>query len=249
MTSPFSLTGKTILITGASSGIGRAAAIEVSRAGADCCVLVARNEKALKETASMLSESCRSLILSCDLSDADSIQSLVNDIPVLDGVVFNAGINKMKPLPFWAETDLHDIFGVNCFAPALLLKSLVRKKKLANPSSVVFTASISGHSNVSVGNGIYGASKAALTAFMKYSALELASKGIRCNAVHPGRVETPLIHKFTSEEDIRKDLTRYPLGRYALPEEVAWTFVYLLSDAAAYITGSDIVIDGGRSLT
>lgn len=249
MQSPFSLTDKTILITGASSGIGRATAIEVSRAGAGCCVLVARNEKALQQTASMLREGCRSVILPCDLADADRIKSLVAEIPVLDGVVFNAGTNKMKPLPFWNDADMQDIFGVNCFAPALLLKWLVRKKKLANPSSVVFTASISGHTNVSVGNGMYGASKAALTAFMKYAALELAPKGIRCNAVHPGRVETPLIHQITSDEDIQRDLTKYPLGRYALPQEVAWTFVYLLSDAAAYVTGTDIVIDGGRSLT
>ena len=84
---------------------------------------------------------------------------------------------------------------------------------------------------------------------MKYAALELAPKGIRCNAVHPGRIETPLIHSgITSEEDIARDIQRYPLGRYGRPEEVAWSIVYLLSDAAAWITGTDLVIDGGRSL-
>ena len=131
----------------------------------------------------------------------------------------------------------------------LLMKYLVKKKKLKNPSSVVFTASISGYNNVAPANGIYGSSKAALSAYMKYAALELAGKGIRCNAVHPGRVNTPLIeNRLISQEDMLKDLEMYPLKRYAQPEEVAYAVIYLLSDAASFVTGSDLVIDGGRSL-
>lgn len=129
------------------------------------------------------------------------------------------------------------------------MKQLVKRKKLKNPSSVVFTASISGYSNVAPANGVYGASKSALSAYMKYAALELASKGIRCNAIHPGRVETPLIYNgVTDEEAIKLDMAMYPLGRYADPKEIAWSIIYLLSDAATWITGTDLVIDGGRSL-
>ena len=249
MQSPFRLDGKKILITGASSGIGRATAIECANAGAAECVLIGRNMAELEATARMLPESCVGTIVVCDLSDTAALEKMVVSLERLDGVVCNAGINKMRTLQFYTDKDLNNIFLVNCFAPMLLIKQLLKKKKLADTSSIVFTASISGYSNVSVGNGVYGASKAALSAYMKYAALELAPKGIRCNAVHPGRIETPLIHNgVTDEDDIKKDIERYPLKRYGNPEEVAYSIVYLLSDAAAWITGTDLVIDGGRSL-
>lgn len=247
---PFSLDGKTILITGASSGIGRATAIECARMGAACCILVARNQDGLETTASLMDERCGTKIILCDLSDVDSIENLVKELPLIDGVVCNAGINKMQLLQFYTEKDIENIFSVNCFAPMLLMKNLVKRKKLSKHSSIVFTASISGHTNVAPANGVYGASKSALSAYMKYAALELASKGIRCNAVHPGRVETPLIHNSVTDEDsIRMDIEKYPLKRYAKPVEIAWSIIYLLSDAASWVTGCDLLIDGGRSLT
>lgn len=245
---PFCIDGKIILVTGASSGIGRATAIECATLGASCCILVARNGEALQETASLMKPECEVVIKVCDITDAMSLEEMVKSLPKLDGVVSNAGINKMQLVPFYNEVDIEKVFSVNCFSPMLLIKQLVKKKKLNNPSSVVFTASISGHTNVSPANGVYGASKSALSAYMKYAALELAPKGIRCNAVHPGRVETPLIHAVTDEDAIKEDLKKYPLGRYADPKEIAWSIIYLLSDAAAWITGSDLVIDGGRSL-
>lgn len=248
MYNPYSLIGKTILITGASSGIGRATAIECAAMGATRCILIARNKEALIETASLMSTECDAIITPCDLADSTAVEEMVKTLTKLDGVVCNAGINKMKLLQFYNEADIERIFSVNCFSPMLLLKQLVKRKKLSNPASVVFTASISGHSNVSPANGIYGASKSALSSYMKYAALELAPKGIRCNAIHPGRVETPLIHTVTDEEAIKADLTKYPLARYADPKEIAWSIVYLLSDAAAWVTGSNLVIDGGRSL-
>ena len=131
----------------------------------------------------------------------------------------------------------------------LLLKYLVKKKKLRNPSSVVFTASISGYNNIALANGIYGTSKSALSAYMKFAALELAGKGIRCNAVHPGRVNTPLISSsWLTKEDVIKDIEQYPLRRYGNPEEIAYAIIYLLSDASAWVTGTNLVIDGGRNL-
>ena len=247
--SPFRLDGRRILITGASSGIGRATAIACAEAGAASCLLTGRNREALEATALILPDGCEGIVKVCDLSDTSAMEEMVAEIDAVDGVGCNAGINKMRPLQFCNEKDLKEIFTVNCFAPMLLVRQLVKKKKIAKDSSIVFTASISGYSNVSVGNSVYGASKSALSAYMKYAALELAPKGIRCNAVHPGRIETPLIHSgITSEEDIARDIQRYPLGRYGRPEEVAWSIVYLLSDAAAWITGTDLVIDGGRSL-
>lgn len=247
--SPFRLDGKRILVTGASSGIGRAAAIECARAGAAVCILTGRNEEELHHTAELIPSSTLTEICVCDLTDSAAVERMVKEFDAIDGVVCNAGINRMRTLPFCTEKDLADIFNVNCFSPILLMKQLIKKKKLSAGASVVFTASISGYSNVSVGNSVYGASKSALTAYMKYAALELAPKGIRCNAVHPGRIETPLIHNgVTDDEDMRRDIERYPLRRYGRPEEVAYSIVYLLSDAAAWITGTDLVIDGGRSL-
>ncbi len=249
MYNPFSLQGKTILITGASSGIGRTTAIECSKLGANV-VITGRDTDRLDETFSALHGDYNSHIkIVADLTNENELGQLVDLLPILDGCVNNAGVGKMLPLQFYSTEVLENIFGINTFAPMLLMKYLVKKKKLKNPSSVVFTASISGYNNVAPANGIYGSSKAALSAYMKYAALELAGKGIRCNAVHPGRVNTPLIeNRLISQEDMLKDLEMYPLKRYAQPEEVAYAVIYLLSDAASFVTGSDLVIDGGRSL-
>jgi NAD(P)-dependent dehydrogenase (short-subunit alcohol dehydrogenase family) len=248
MYNPFSLEGKTILITGASSGIGRTTAVECSRSGASV-VITGRREDALIETMGLLHGDGHKYLV-CDLASEDGCSELVAELPVLDGVVSNAGVGKMLPVQFYSEDVLDEVFHINTFAPMLLLKSLIRKKKLKNPSSVVFTSSISGYSNVAPANGIYGASKSALTAYMKYAALELAGKGVRCNAVHPGRVNTALIanNRFLSDDDVAKDMAQYPLKRYGEPEEIAYAIIYLLSDAASWVTGTNLVIDGGRSL-
>ena len=207
MYNPFSLEGKTVLVTGASSGIGRATAIECSKLGATL-VLTGRNESALQETKELLSDSNKEhLMLVADLRIEESCEKLVAQLPVLDGFVCNAGIGKMLPLQFYSLDVLNEVFQMNCFVPMLLLKLLVKKKKLRNSSSVVFTASISGYNNVAPANGIYGTSKSALSTYMKYAALELAGKGIRCNAVQPGRINTPLIsNRLLSEEDVTKDI-------------------------------------------
>lgn len=249
MYNPFSLEGKTILVTGASSGIGRATAIECSRLGATL-VLTGRNEKALQETKGQLADwGNNHFILVADLTDEKACGDLASRLPLLDGFVSNAGIGKMLPLQFYSLDVLEEVFRINCFSPMLLLKLLVKKRKLKNPSSVVFTASISGYSNVAPANGIYGSSKSALSAYMKYAALELAGKGVRCNAVHPGRINTPLIsNRLLTEEDVTKDVELYPLKRYGEPNEVAHAIIYLLSDASAWVTGTNLVIDGGRSL-
>ena len=248
MYNPFSLEGKTILVTGASSGIGRATAIECARLGATL-ILTGRNVQNLHETLQVLEGGKGHRVIAADLSNEDECGELVASLPILDGFVCNAGIGKMIPVQFYSSDVLEEVFGVNVFAPMLLIKLLVRKKKMKNPSSVVFTASISAYENVAPANGIYGASKSALSTYMKYAALELAGKGIRCNAVHPGRIQTPLIeNRLLTAEDVAKDVDAYPLKRYGKPEEVAHAIIYLLSDASSWITGTNLVIDGGRSL-
>ena len=245
---PFSLEGKTILVTGASSGIGRSTAIECSKAGAKV-VLTARNEARLKETLSMLIGEVHSYIVA-DLANEEQMDRLVAEMPIIDGLVNNAGFNVMQLVPFIKDEDLIKVMRVNLEAPILLTHKVVKKKKIAKESSIVFTSSIAGKGVCSAGNSLYSASKGGLTAFMKNAALELASKKIRCNAVLPGMVETPLKEgksNITAEQwEINRQL--YPLKRFGNPEDVAYAIIYLLSDASAWMTGSELVIDGGRSL-
>lgn len=248
MYNPFSLAGKTVLVMGASSGIGRTTAIECSKLGARVFVS-ARNEAKLNETLSML-EGEGHKALPTDICNPDSLKELVSQVDCVDGIVVSSGISKLKPLLATKEDDLDSVFSVNSFAPMMLLKFLVKAKKMNVGGSAVFIASISGNTNIATALGAYGASKSALRTLVQYAALELSGKQIRCNTVSPGRIQTELLQNQTmTEEDLQRDIQRYPLRRYGNTEEVALACVYLLSDAAKWTTGTDIVVDGGRSLT
>lgn len=244
---PFSLENKTILITGASSGIGKATAIECSKLGAKI-VATARNEARLSETMSQLEGDGHTSIIA-DLSKSEDLARLVENAPQLDGLVNNAGKTITLPCCFITEDKLDDIVGVNMIAPILLFSMLLKKKKLVKKSSIVFTSSIGGNMIATVGNGMYGATKGAISAFVKVAALENASKNIRVNCVCPGMINTTLFDSGTlSKEQLTEDAKRYPLGRYGKPEEVAWAIIYLLSDASSFVTGSNLVIDGGFTI-
>ncbi len=247
---PFTLENKTVLITGASGGIGQVTALNCSKLGASV-ILTGRNKNVLEELVKQLStdnNQHHSYIIA-DLNSEEDIIKLVSELPEIDGLVSNAGVSKMLPLNFYSIDALTSMFHTNCFAPMLLLKNLMKKKKLKNQASIVFTASISGYNNVAPACGMYGSSKSALTTYMQYAALELSSKGIRCNAVQPGRINTSMIkNSVLSDEDVSKDIEKYPLKRYGNPEDVANAIIYLLSDASSWVTGTNLVIDGGRSL-
>lgn len=245
---PFTLENKTILVTGATSGIGRTTAIECSKFGAHI-VITGRNEERAKETLSLLEGDGHTYILA-DLSSREGIDQLVEDVPVLDGCVNNAGYNIMQLVPYIKADDMDAIFNVNAEGPIYLVHRLVKKKKLGKGSSIVFTSSISARGVCSPGNGLYSATKAALTAFMRNASLDLAPKHIRCNSVAPGMIETPLKDAKTAitEEQWEKNRQQYPLGRFGNPEDVAFAIIYLLSDASCWVTGTEIVVDGGRSL-
>lgn len=248
MYNPFSLIGKTILITGASSGIGRATAIECSKLGAKL-IITGRNEERLHETLALLN-SDEHITICCDLSQEQCIKEFCTQLPKdIDGVAHCAGISSLKPIVALNTQNLQDIFSTNYYAPVLLTKHLVKAKKLQQGASLVYVGSISGVSNVATALSAYGSSKSALNSFVQYAALELAGKQIRCNAVLPGRIETQLLQNQTmSEEDLQKDIAKYPLHRYGTTTEVAQAIVYLLSDTTKWITGTSITIDGGRSL-
>ncbi len=243
---PFTLEGKTILITGASSGIGRATAIECSKLGA-YVIITGRNAERLQETFDQLEGDGHSQIIA-DLTDAESLEQLVAQMPQVDGLVNNAGVGYTKPVPFIKPSDLDAMFNTNTYAPVLLTKLAMKKKKINKGGSIVFTSSIAAMTE-GMGNSVYSMTKAAVMSFAKTCALEFAEKGIRVNSVHPGMVETKLIHGGAiSEDDMQKDMQNYPLKRYGRPEEIAWSIIYLLSDASAWVTGTQSVIDGGVHL-
>lgn len=244
---PFSLVGKTILVTGASSGIGRATAIECSRLGATV-LITARNKERLVSTLDRLEGSGHQMHI-CDLSDEKDIDALVTDLPEVQGLVNNAGFTQLLPVNFIKSSVLEELLKVNTVAPICLMQKLIKKKRIIAGSSIVFTSSLAGLGFTTPGNSMYTASKGAISAFIKNAALELAPKHIRVNAVCPGMVNTGILNSGSvTEEQLQTDINKYPLGRYGEPEEIAWQIINLLSDASKWITGTNVIIDGGYSI-
>ena len=247
MYNPFSIKDKTILVTGASSGIGMATAIECSKMGAKL-VITGRNEDRLEYTLEELTGNGHQMIVA-DLSNDDDISRIVEGCPVLDGLVNNAGLTITATTQFISREKLTSVLDVNTIAPILLFQRLLKKKKIQKGCSVVFTSSISGIYCAVLGNVIYSTSKAAISGFVRNSALELAAKGIRVNAVCPGMIETHILDNGKiGAEELEIDKQRYPMKRYGSPEEVAYGIIYLLSNASSFTTGASIVIDGGFTL-
>lgn len=241
---PYSLEGKTILVTGASSGIGKATAIECSKLGARV-VITGRDEARLQQTLSSL-EGEGHVVITADLGEDDGIRFLVERVPVLNGIVHAAGISDTVLFQFLKKERLENIFNINFFAPVVLSQLLLKKKLLQKGGSIVFLSSIDGPVTAHIGNSMYSATKGALSAMMRNMSIELASKGIRVNAVLPGMTETPLIHNDDiTQEQLNKDMELYPLKRYADPREIAWAIIYLLSDASTFTIGANLVVDGG----
>lgn len=247
MNNPFSLEGKTILVTGASSGIGKATAIECSHLGAKV-VVSGRNKERLNQTLSEL-EGEGHIAIIADLSTDEGIDSIVTQCPQLDGLVNNAGSTLMLPTQFISRDKLMSVLEVNTVAPILLTQKLLKAKIIGKGASIVFTNSISGVEIASPGNVLYSTSKSAINGFVKNAALDLAPKIIRVNAVCPGMIATHILdNKSVTAEDLEADMKKYPLKRYGKPEEVAYAIIYLLSDASAFTTGASLVIDGGYTL-
>lgn len=244
---PYSLKDKTILITGASSGIGRSTAIECSKMGAKV-IVTARNVERLKETLSQLEGEGHQMIIA-DLSINDDINALASQLPELDGIVNNAGFTKMRPIMQIKENVFMDLLQVNTLAPIMLTQKILKKKKLKDGGSIVFISSTASF-RAGTANSMYGCCKAAISNFVKNAAKEFAPKKIRVNAVCPSMVETAILNEdnMLSKEQIKASKESYPLGRWGKPEEIAWAVIYFLSDASQWTTGTNMVLDGGRSI-
>lgn len=240
---PFSLEGKTILVTGASSGIGRGIAIACSKMGATI-VLGGRNEVRLNETLSEM-EGDGHVLAVADLTKKEKLEKMVDILPKLDGIVHCAGIGQRILCKQLQETDVDNVMDMNFKAPVLLQTEILKKKKINKGASIVFIASIAAESP-SVGNSIYSASKGAIISYANCLVVELAPRKIRVNCISPAMVWTDLILKDgISEEELKEDEQKYPLKRYGNPDDIANLAVYMLSDASSWMTGSNVRITGG----
>lgn len=248
LNNPFSLQGKTILITGAASGIGKATALLCSHMGAST-ILVDINDIGLNITYSEIENPEHCSIFPLNLTDDEAVAAFVSSIPKLDGVVSNAGIVKSLMAKFNEKEDMENIFQINTFSHINLIQEFIKQKRLNKGASIVITSSMSGVFCGLAGGSLYGATKAALVGFAKALAIELAPRGIRVNTVHPGMIETPLTKDTALSADVfAEDAKNYPLGRYGSPDEIAAAMVYLLSDATVWMTGTKLLIDGGYSI-
>ena len=248
---PFSLSGKKILITGASSGIGRQCAINCSKMGA-VIVLVGRDETRLQETLTQM-EGEGHIICPIDLTMLENLKPMIQDVVSklgpLDGFIHSAGIEKTLPVKSLKPSDYEEIFKVNALSAFEIVRYLSSSKNLNQGGSIVLISSITSVIG-RVGVSAYAASKGAIVSAVKTIALELAKRNVRINAVSPGTVLTPLMQSYLSqisEEERQKRVEGFPLG-LGEPADVANASIYLMSEASRWVTGQNIVIDGGYTI-
>ena len=246
---PYSLRGKKILVTGASSGIGRGIAIECSRIGASV-IITGRNAERLQETLCMMDHQQEHSMVIADLSSVEGVFTLADAVDNnIDGLVLCAGFTIVKPFKYVSDKDLDDIMNVNYKAPVLLAQRLLKKKKISKGASIVFISSVSGVFISAPAGALYSGSKGAVNGIAKAMAIDLSSRGIRVNCVNPGMVDTNIFAKGDiTKEQLEEDVKNYPLGRYGKPEDIAYAVIYLLSDASKWVTGTNLKIDGGLTL-
>ncbi len=250
MENPFSLEGKCILVTGASSGIGRGIAVACAKMGARV-VVNGRNEDRLKETYSLL-DGENHIVIAADLSTQEGVDNLVSACPEINGYVHSAGVLKLCTVKSVNRKNLEESISTNTVAPIMVTNGLVRKKKIKASSSIVYISSMSGVFIGGTGEISYSATKGALSGYMKTAALELAPRKIRINCICPALVPTDLsrqYHEIVPEEILKAEIPiKYPLGRMGSTEDVANAAIFLLSEASSWVTGINLVLDGGLTL-
>ena len=246
MINPFSLEGKTILVTGASSNIGRQIAVKCSEMGAKV-ILTARNEDRLKETLGKMNGEGHQ-VAPCDLSDAESIPALVEMVPELDGIIMCAAIFRTTPIRNNRRRYTEEMFNTNTFANIDLVQLLLKKKKIKDGGSILFISSVAAYRPYA-GNALYSATKGAINSFCQVLAIEQSSRKIRANCVSPGIIQTDMEVKdwAVTQEEMDKEEARFPLG-FGHTEDIAYAAVYMMSDASKWVTGTNMIVDGGQSI-
>jgi len=246
MINPFSLSGRTILVTGASSGIGYETCKIIAALGGRV-IATARNENNLSNLINEL-EPGEHVYICGDIANPEDRTALIQKIPLIDGLVHSAGTVSLAPLKFIKEDVMDTIYNVNYKSAVLLMQELVKRKKINKGASIVLVSSIAGLFGMK-GNGMYAGTKGALMSASRVFANELAAQQIRVNCVAPGMVKTAITEETIrqlSKEVVEADEAKYPLG-YGEPEDVANPISFLLSNASKWITGQTLVLDGGRT--
>lgn len=246
---PFALTGKRILVTGASSGIGRQIAVSCAQMGATI-IGVGRDEARIRETQQLLDATGSGhQMVSAELTSPegrDAVVAALGGVPV-QGVAHVSGISRLVPVRMFSEKHMREVQATNVEAPMLLTQALFKRALLADGGSILFMASIAAHIGVP-GVGMYSGTKAALIAIMRSLSMEVAKRRIRANCLSPALVRTPLLDataKMVSSMETEEN--NYPLG-FGTPEDVANAAIYFLSDASRWVTGTTLVMDGGLTV-
>ncbi len=247
---PFSLDGKRALVTGGGRGIGRASAVAMAESGAEV-VVTSRTSAQLDETVDQIrAQGGKATSIVCDISDPGAVrdlnEQLLEDNGKIDILVNNAaispivkGIEKVEPEE-WAQ-----ILDVNVNATFGVIRTVASTMLEQGSGSVVNVSSIAAVRALPR-LAPYSASKAALAAMTRSMAIEWARSGLRVNAVAPAYIETEMTAAVTQRPRLRQSVVdRTPMGRWGQPEEVAWAVVFLASDAASYVTGHTLFVDGG----
>lgn len=243
-----SLKGKLALVTGASRGIGKAIALKLAEEGADITFFYSSNEEKAAETVKELeAKGVRVMGLKVNVSKGDEVNEAVKTIEkefkAVDILVNNAGITRDNLLIRMSEEDWEDVLDINLKGAFLTTKAVARKMMKTRYGKIINISSIVGVKG-NIGQGNYSASKAGVIGFTKSMAQELASRGIRVNAIAPGFIETDMTDVL--KEEVKSEMLKnIPLGNLGKPEDIANLVVFLASSKADYITGQVINIDGG----
>ncbi len=246
MTNPFSLEGKTILVTGASSNIGRQIAVKCSEMGSQV-IATARNEERLKDTLGKMTGEGHQ-ILQSDLSDSEQIPALVEQLPELDGIVMCAAVFRTTPIRNNRRKYTEEMFKTNTFANIDLVQLLLKNRKIKDRGSILFISSVAAYRPYA-GNALYSATKGAINSFCQVLAIEQSNRKIRANCVSPGIIQSDMEVKdwAVTQEELDKEEARFPLG-FGHTEDIAYAAVYMMSDASKWVTGTNMIVDGGQSI-
>lgn len=245
LSSTFGLHGKTLLVTGASSGIGRQVALDCARAGATI-IVSGRDGSRLSEVLQALSDGPHRMVVA-DLATDDGIEQLGIEAGPIDGMVFCAGISALAPMRMVNRSHIQNQLNTNLIAPMLLTRQLSARNHLREGGSIVFMSSISAHIGVP-GVAAYASTKAALEGMARSLSMELARKNIRVNCLAPGLVQTPMFDAAVATTGgLEATVAKYPLG-IGTPEDIGAASIFFMAPASRWITGTVLVMDGGHSV-
>lgn len=247
---PFSLAGKRILVTGSSSGLGQAIALDCARMGARI-IATGRDAERLQHTLAALHEisAADHVVVSAELTTAQGRDKVLEAVDgEIHGVVHAAGISRLCPVRMMSEAHLREVHGINVDAPMLLTQGLLKGNRIAKDGSILFIASIAAHIGVA-GVGAYSGTKAALIAMARCLAMEVVKRRIRVNCLSPALVETPLLEATAQMlGSLDQQRAAYPLG-FGKPEDIANAAIFMLSPASRWVTGTTLVMDGGLTIS